>query len=320
MNAPLMTDVTVRAEGLTKRYGPQYAIRDVGFELRQGEIVGFLGPNGAGKSTTMKIMTSYILPDEGKCEVSGVSVLESPRAARRQVGYLPESNPLYPDLYVREYLDIMGQLAGLPAASRKPRIEETIEMVGLEAEQHKKIGQLSRGYRQRVGLARVLLHNPSILILDEPTSGLDPNQVLQIRALIRRLGKNRTIIFSSHHLDEVEAISTRILIIHHGRIVADAPADRLSALMGEETVVYVVFAREVSESFFQRVKGVRRVEPHGKGWHLYCEPGHSIEEDVFFSAAAANVPIVTLYRKQQELSEIFQRLTQRPSETASSPI
>ncbi len=302
-------DASIKVKGLTKRYGEQYAIRDVGFELHRGEIVGFLGPNGAGKSTTMKIITGYILPDEGICQVRGISVIEHPRPARRHIGYLPESNPLYPDLYVREYLDLMGQLVGLSAAEKKRRIPEIIETVGLTAEYHKKIGQLSRGYRQRVGLARVLLHNPPILILDEPTSGLDPNQVLEIRALIQRLGKNHTVLFSSHHLEEVEAISTRIIIIHNGRIVADAPADRLGALVGDEAVLYVEFSTAIASSFFEKIEGIRKVRPHGKGWHLYFHPDMPVEEALFYAAAAAQTPIVSLYRKHQELSEIFQKLT-----------
>ncbi len=306
-----MPSATVEVRRLTKRYGAQYAVRNVSFTLNAGEVVGFLGPNGAGKSTTMKIMTSYILPDDGECRITGVSVIDDPVRARRQVGYLPESNPLYPDLYVEEYLDLMGQMAGIPRAERRQRIRRLIDDVGIAPEKHKKIGQLSKGYRQRVGLARALLHDPPVLILDEPTSGLDPNQVLEIRRLIRDLAKDRTILFSSHHLDEVEAISTRIIIIHRGRIVADSPVSELSALTGRTYTLYVEFAKPVEKAFFQRIEHIRSLMPHGRGWRLQVHRKARIEEAVFYTAAEARNPIVRIYREKEELSDIFRELTQQ---------
>ncbi len=300
MSAPL-----VEVKQLVKQYGSQYAVRNVSFSLKGGEVVGFLGPNGAGKSTTMKIMTSYILPDDGECWVGGVSVIEDPLLARRQIGYLPESNPLYPDLYVEEYLDLVGQMARIPSKVRHRRIAELIEVVGLVPERHKKIGQLSKGFRQRVGLIRALLHDPPVLILDEPTSGLDPNQVLEIRKLIRSLAEHHTILFSSHHLSEVEAISTRIIIIHQGRIVMDAPVSEISKLAGKSRVIYVEFVQPVEERFFASLRSVRKVVPHGRGWRLHVQGQSAVEATVFYMAAKAQNPIFVFMKSLKNCRKCF---------------
>ncbi|MCE7043933.1 ATP-binding cassette domain-containing protein [Dyadobacter sp. CY312] len=214
--------MSIQVTNLSKIYGAQRAIDGISFDLKPGEIVGFLGPNGAGKSTTMKILTGYLQPTSGKASVADFDVLEQPMPARRAIGYLPEHNPLYLDMYVREFLQFSGKLYGLGGEVLKQRVNEMVVMCGLEAEKHKKIGQLSKGYRQRVGLAQSFLHNPSVLILDEPTTGLDPNQILEIRDLIRTAGKNKTVLFSTHIMQEVEALCDRVIIINKGKVVSDS--------------------------------------------------------------------------------------------------
>jgi len=214
--------MSIQVTNLSKIYGAQRAIDGISFNLKPGEIVGFLGPNGAGKSTTMKILTGYLQPTSGKASVADFDVLEQPMPARRAIGYLPEHNPLYLDMYVREFLEFSGKLYGLGGEALKQRVNEMVIMCGLEAEKHKKIGQLSKGYRQRVGLAQSFLHNPSVLILDEPTTGLDPNQILEIRDLIRTAGKNKTVLFSTHIMQEVEALCDRVIIINRGKVVSDS--------------------------------------------------------------------------------------------------
>ncbi len=211
--------MSIEVKGLLKQYGEQKAVNDISFVVNKGEIVGFLGPNGAGKSTTMKIITGYLLQDAGKATVCGIDVKSEPIAAKRKIGYLPESNPLYYDMYVKEYLSFVAGIHQIPNSTF--RISNVIELVGLQVEQKKKISQLSKGYKQRVGLAAALIHEPEVLILDEPTSGLDPNQIIEIRNVIKQQGKNKTILFSSHILQEVEAICDRVIIINKGTIVAD---------------------------------------------------------------------------------------------------
>lgn len=218
---------------LTKLYGAQRAVDDLSFEVKPGEILGFLGPNGAGKTTTMKIITCYLTPSAGQVSLDQYNVTEHPMEVRRAIGYLPEHNPLYLDMYVKEFLDFAARIYRLPAKTRTHRIREVIDRTGLGLEQHKKIGMLSKGYRQRVGLAQALIHDPRVLILDEPTTGLDPNQIVEIRALIKEVGKDKTIIFSSHILSEVEAIADRVIIIHRGKLVADKPTAELRAMAGE---------------------------------------------------------------------------------------
>jgi len=211
--------MSIKVENLLKQYGEQRAVDGISFEIGKGEIVGFLGPNGAGKSTTMKMITGYLQPDEGRIEICGKAVKGESLETKKKIGYLPELNPLYTDMYVREYLGVMAGLHGVDSA--KSRIEEVIELTGLKLESHKEIGQLSKGYKQRVGLAAALLHDPEVLILDEPTTGLDPNQIIEIREVIRNLGSEKTVLFSTHILQEVEALCSRVIIIHKGRIAAD---------------------------------------------------------------------------------------------------
>jgi ABC-2 type transport system ATP-binding protein len=219
--------MSIQVSQLTKQYGSQKAIDSLSFELRPGEIVGFLGPNGAGKSTTMKLLTGYLKPTEGRAVVNGHDLAGAPMQARRSIGYLPEHNPLYLDMYVREFLLFVGKLYGMKGKPLKMRVDEMVQLCGLSVEQHKKIGQLSKGYRQRVGLAQALLHDPAVLILDEPTTGLDPNQLTEIRNLIRTAGAAKTVLFSTHIMQEVEALCDRVIIISKGKIVADSPLTTL---------------------------------------------------------------------------------------------
>lgn len=219
--------MSIKVQNLSKVYGTQRAVDNISFEVNKGEIIGFLGPNGAGKSTTMKILTGYIPATEGTAEVNGLDVKTSPMQVKTHIGYLPEHNPLYLDMYVKEFLDFAGSLYGLKGRTLQIKIDETIERVGLGLEKHKKIGQLSKGYRQRVGLAQALIHNPDVLILDEPTTGLDPNQLVEIRDLIKNVGKDKTVIFSTHIMQEVEAICDRVVIINRGKIVADSTLSEL---------------------------------------------------------------------------------------------
>ena len=221
--------MSIQVNNLTKVYGVQRAIDGISFNLKPGEIVGFLGPNGAGKSTTMKILTGYLKPSEGVAKVADYDVAAQSMSARRSIGYLPEHNPLYLDMYVREFLLFSGKLYGLSGDSLKSRVNEMIVMCGLEVEKHKKIGQLSKGYRQRVGLAQSFLHDPSVLILDEPTTGLDPNQIQEIRELIRTAGKDKTVLFSTHIMQEVEALCDRVIIINKGKVVSDSSLETLRA-------------------------------------------------------------------------------------------
>ncbi|MFT7272690.1 MAG: ABC-2 type transport system ATP-binding protein, partial [Spirosomataceae bacterium] len=231
-------------QNLTKIYGTQRAIDSLNFTIKKGEIVGFLGPNGAGKSTTMKIITGFLSATEGSAEVEGLSVTEQPIEVKKRIGYLPEHNPLYVDMYVREFLNFMGSLYGIESKQLKNRVAEIIELVGLSVEQHKKIGQLSKGYRQRVGLAHALIHNPEVLILDEPTTGLDPNQLVEIRNLIKSIGKEKTVILSTHIMQEVEALCERVIIINKGCIVADR---KVADILEEGKTVETIF-REVTAS------------------------------------------------------------------------
>ena len=212
--------MSIDVSQLTRMYGEQKAVDDISFNLNKGEIVGFLGPNGAGKSTTMKIITGYLKPDKGSAVVGGVNVQNDPLAAKRKIGYLPEANPLYYDMYVQEYLDFVADVHAVKG--KKEKIGSIIDTVGLTPEKRKRTGQLSKGYKQRVGLAAALIHDPEVLVLDEPTTGLDPNQIIEIRELIRNLGKNKTVLFSTHILQEVEALCDRVIIINKGRIVADS--------------------------------------------------------------------------------------------------
>src|SRR6201990_3350143 len=250
--------MSIEVKGLTKIYGEQTAVDAISFTVGKGEIVGFLGPNGAGKSTTMKIITGYLGQDGGEAVVCGLSVKDRPLETKKKIGYLPEANPLYPDMYVREYLDFIADTHGI--SDKKTRIEQVITLVGLTVESKKRLGQLSKGYKQRVGLAAALIHDPEVLILDEPTSGLDPNQILEIRDVIKKQGQNKTVLFSSHILQEVEAICDRVIIINKGELVADDKLSNLQRGNKDNHVVIVQFKESIDRSALDKLKDIEKIE------------------------------------------------------------
>lgn len=300
--------MSVKVTELTKVYGVQKAVDGISFQAFEGEVLGFLGPNGAGKTTTMKILTCFIPPTSGSAEVCGYDVLQQPMEVRRLIGYLPEHNPLYKDMYVREYLAFIAGIHHIPQASR--RIAQMIEMTGLGREQRKPIGALSKGYRQRVGLAQAMLHDPKVLILDEPTSGLDPNQLAEIRSLIKELGKEKTVIFSTHIMQEVQAICDRVLIINRGRIVADDPIEQLQNRIQGETAVTVQFKQEVTKDNLSKIKHVRHVVDLGKNrWQLKAGLRQDIREEVFNYAVANKLTLLEMHKEDISVEEVFRKLT-----------
>ncbi len=296
--------MSIEVNSISKSYGSQKALDAVSFTINKGEIVGFLGPNGAGKSTLMKILTTYISADSGSAKVNGFDVDTEQKSVQKSVGYLPEHNPLYLDLYVREYLEFN---AGVYSVSKK-RIEEVIELTGLTTESHKKIGQLSKGYRQRVGLATALLHDPEVLILDEPTTGLDPNQLLEIRRVIKNAGKDKTVFLSTHIMQEVEAICDRVIIIDKGKIVADKKLDNL---VQEEThIIMVEFNAEVAEALlFEMPNLVSAINTHDFVWDLTFATTEDMRATVFDFAAANNIKTLQIVNKQKNLETIFREIT-----------
>lgn len=301
--------MSVKVSNITKIYGEQKALDAVSFELKSGEIIGFLGPNGAGKSTLMKILTCYIPQTSGKAEVCGFDVTKSPIEVRKNIGYLPEHNPLYPDMYVREYLEFVAGLYKLK--NKKERVGEMIEITGLTPEKHKLIGALSKGYRQRVGIAQALIHNPPVLILDEPTSGLDPNQLTEIRQLIINIGKEKTVMFSSHIMQEVEAISDRVIIINKGKIVADNKASELQKNISDRQIVTVEFDKPVDENLLKKIQGVEKVKTvNANIFQLISTSKEDLRAAVSFFAQQNNLLILTLQREEQKLENIFRELTQ----------
>lgn len=300
--------MSVKVEQLTKVYGTQKAIDQISFEAKKGEVLGFLGPNGAGKTTTMKILTGFIPPTEGSAEVCGLSVLEEPIAIRRKIGYLPEHNPLYKDMYVKEYLRFVAGMYQL--SKSKDRIAEMVEMTGLEREQHKPIGALSKGYRQRVGLAQAMLHDPEVLILDEPTSGLDPNQLAEIRALIKKVGQEKTVIFSTHIMQEVQAICDRVIIIRQGELVANDTIDKLGTRVDSGSVVTLSLQQKVKEKALLAIKGVQGVKAIGeKRWELQAKKGVDIRPAVFHHAVEQQWVILEMVQSQLSVEDVFMKLT-----------
>jgi ABC-2 type transport system ATP-binding protein len=300
--------MSVKVSNLTKLYGQQKALDNVSFELKSGEILGFLGPNGAGKSTMMKILTCYIPQTAGKAEVCGFDVTENPIEVRKNIGYLPEHNPLYLDMYVREYLEFVGGLFKLK--NIKERVNEMIEITGLTPERHKLIGALSKGYRQRVGIAQALIHNPPVLILDEPTSGLDPNQLVEIRQLIKNIGKEKTVMFSSHIMQEVEAISDRVIIINKGKIVADKKASELQSSSKAQQIITVEFDKPVDEKLLRKIAGVEKVvAEHNNLFKLYSSSQSDLRAAVSQFAQQQQLLILTLQKEEQKLENIFRELT-----------
>jgi len=302
--------LSVEVKNLTKIYGAQRAVDDISFTVEQGQILGFLGPNGAGKSTTMKIATCYLPPSAGTVVVAGYDVVQDPIAVRRNVGYLPEHNPLYLDMYVHEYLQFVASVYGLKGKYNKARVQEMVELCGLTLEQGKKIGALSKGYRQRVGLAQALVHDPKVLILDEPTTGLDPNQIVDIRSLIRQIGQNKTVIFSTHIMQEVTAICDRVVIINRGKLVANSDVASLQAEGRNEKVTLVEFEAPVEVVALQSIPGVQRVEVvPNHTYRITSNKEADVRSNVFRIAAERNWPLVGLKQEENSLEQIFQQLT-----------
>lgn len=312
--------MSVSIQNLTKIYGEQRAVDNISFTAEKGEIVGFLGPNGAGKSTTMKIATSYIPPTSGTVVVEGYDVTTHPVEVKRVTGYLPEHNPLYADLYVHEYLRFVAGLHGFRGQALRQRVAETVETCGLIPEQNKKIEALSKGYRQRVGLAQALVHDPPVLILDEPTSGLDPNQLVEIRKLIRDISRNKTVIFSTHIMQEVQALCDRVVVINKGGIVAD---DRLANLIhagsGKVTLI-VEFDQAIDLEMLRAISAVTDVSPADAGarfvYRVLSHTGVDLRADIFRFAADRKLSLLGLRQEENSLEQIFHTLTQSaPNQT-----
>ena len=303
--------MSIEVKNLLKVYGEQKAVNDISFKVGKGEIVGFLGPNGAGKSTTMKIITSYLEKTSGEAFVCGMNVADQPLETKKKIGYLPELNALYYDMYVREYLAFVAEIHKIE--NQKSKIENVIELTGLTVESKKKIGQLSKGYKQRVGLAAALIHDPEVLILDEPTSGLDPNQIIEIRDVIRQQGKAKTVLFSSHILQEVEAICDRVIIINKGELVAD---DKLSNLRqrssSSSNTVKVSFKESIDKSWLEQLSAARSVNKiDANNWQLATDNPEQLRKQIFELALQHNLNIVSLQSESQSLEDVFRSLTQK---------
>ncbi|MDQ6845175.1 MAG: gliding motility-associated ABC transporter ATP-binding subunit GldA [Bacteroidota bacterium] len=300
--------MSIVISNLTKNYGTQKAVDNISFQVNNNEIVGFLGPNGAGKSTTMKIVTGYIAPDSGSASVSGIDALAKSLEAKKQIGYLPESNPLYFEMYVREYLEFIGRIHKI--TDLKERIEDVINLTGLKPESKKKIGQLSKGYKQRVGLAAALIHDPKVLILDEPTSGLDPNQIIEIREVIKELGKNKTVLFSSHILQEVESICDRVIIINKGNIVADDTLSNLRKANKSSHIIIVEFAQPVDSTLLGNIEGVIGAEEEKPStFKLETLDPDLLKRNLFSFSLTNNLNILSLKSESKSLEDVFRNLT-----------
>lgn len=300
--------MSIVVSNLTKIYGRQKALDDISFTAANNEIVGFLGPNGAGKSTTMKIITGYLEADSGVAVVNGINVNESPVEAKSQIGYLPEGNPLYYDMYVREYLQFIAGIHHLTSGVKK-RIEEVIDLTGLRSESNKKTGQLSKGFKQRVGLAAALLHDPKILILDEPTTGLDPNQIVEIRQLIKNLGKNKTVLFSSHILQEVESVCDRAIIISKGKIVADDTLSHLQSSNKNAHIILVEFAKKANVELLKSMLSVEAVAENQNQYLLQTSDPEKVKKQLLAFSLEQDLDILSLQTKSNSLEDVFRNLT-----------
>ncbi|MDB5283965.1 MAG: gliding motility-associated transporter ATP-binding subunit GldA [Bacteroidota bacterium] len=304
--------MSIKVTGLSKIYGTQRAVDNISFEVKKGEVLGFLGPNGAGKSTTMKILTCFIPQSSGTAAVCGFDTSSAPLEVTKRIGYLPESNPLYNDMYVKEYLEFMAGLHKMGKITQA-RIKEMIGITGLTTESKKKVGQLSKGYKQRVGLAQAMLHDPEVLILDEPTSGLDPNQLVEIRSLIKQLGKDKTVIFSSHIMQEVQAVADRVIIISSGKIVADDPTEILQS-KGSQLIVTAEFKQTVDRAQLKSIRGVTSFNLLKDGkWSFVSEGNQDIREDIFNFAKDKNLTLLHLNKEEFSLEDVFKELTKQKS-------
>jgi ABC-2 type transport system ATP-binding protein len=300
--------MSIKVSNIIKTYGKQNALNNVSFEIKSGEIVGLLGPNGAGKSTMMKILTCYIPPTSGEASVCGFDVLEHSLEVRKKVGYLPENNPLYLEMYVKEFLTF---IAGIHKIKNKSKtVDEMINLTGLDAEKKKKIGALSKGYRQRVGLAQALIHNPEVLILDEPTSGLDPNQIVEIRNLIKAIGKEKTVLLSTHIMQEVEAICDRAIIINKGLIVADDKTSNLSKLLTNQNIIIVEFDKMVTKEVLLSIYPIANsVNIRENIWELYFETSEDPRAEIIPVAIKNSLNVLSLHKKEARIQDVFQQLT-----------
>ncbi|MEI6816044.1 MAG: gliding motility-associated ABC transporter ATP-binding subunit GldA [Bacteroidota bacterium] len=302
--------MSVKVSDITKIYGKQRALDKVSFEVHPGDILGFLGPNGAGKSTMMKIITCFLPQTEGTATVCGHNVMEAAMEVKKCVGYLPENNPLYHDMYIKEYLEFIAGVHGI-RENKMVRVKAMIDITGLGLEQNKKIGALSKGYRQRVGLAQALIHDPQVLILDEPTSGLDPNQLVEIRNLIKNIGKEKTVIFSTHIMQEVTAICNRVIIINRGKLVADDPIESLKSHVVNKNIISVEFDNPTSKISLKKVQGVLDVDQlNSTNFKIYSDSETDIRKELFNYAIANDLAIITIKKEEQNLEEIFKSVTQ----------
>lgn len=303
--------MSIAVKEVSKRYGSQLAVNRVSFEVNTGEIVGFIGPNGAGKSTTMKMITGTLSPDTGLVLINDLPALEHQREIRGMIGYLPENNPLYPEMYIREYLQYVAGLYKISGKKARERISNVIEMTALSREVDKKIGNLSKGYRQRVGLAQALIHDPEILILDEPTSGLDPNQLVEIRNLVSTIGKAKTVLLSTHILQEVEAICDRVIIINNGGIVADENAQRLKEKgKGHTQTIHIELDGDIDPEIWKNLLFIDHVKSvSGKQFLLETHEKRDIRGDIFNFAVSQGLTILSLSLKEKSLEEVFRELT-----------
>ena len=300
--------MSISIQNITKLYDTQKALDQVSFEVNKGEILGFLGPNGAGKSTLMKIITCFIQPSDGTVKVNGVDVTENPLEVRKMLGYLPEHNPLYYEMYVKEYLEFVAGIHKL--SNKKQAVDKVIELVGLELEMKKRIGALSKGYKQRVGLAQALIHDPEILILDEPTSGLDPNQLADIREVIRNIGKEKTVMFSTHIMQEVEALCDRVVIINRGTLLADENSTDILSKNKSEQVVLVEFDKQISKNSI-KIDGIHKISKvNDTTWEMFSNQEKDIRKDISKFANSNDLLILSMQVKTQKLEDIFKSLTQ----------
>jgi ABC-2 type transport system ATP-binding protein len=302
--------MSIVVQGVSKFYGEQKALDNISFEVRTGEIVGFIGPNGAGKSTMMKIITGFIPASSGKAYVNGIAVEDDNLEVKKQIGYLPENNPLYPEMYVREYLGFVASIYKTHSSGKK-QTDNIIELTGLAPEQNKKIGSLSKGYRQRVGLAQALIHNPAVLILDEATTGLDPNQIVEIRNLIKEAGKEKTVMISTHIMQEVEAICNRVIIIDNGVIVADEEKSKIySIIKRHRQVIQIEFDKDIVESSLAEIGNVRSVKKiRNNIWMIEAEGDEDIRPLLFNFAVKNNLTVLSLNKQETNLEEVFRHLT-----------
>ncbi len=302
--------MSIEVKNLLKEYGEQRAVDHISFKINKGEIVGFLGPNGAGKSTTMKIITGYLQQTGGEAFVCGINVAEQPLETKKKIGYLPELNALYYDMYVREYLDFVASVHNIENAKQK--IEQVIELTGLSVESKKKIGQLSKGYKQRVGLAAALIHDPEVLILDEPTSGLDPNQIIEIREVIKKQGQNKTVLFSSHILQEVEAICDRVIIINKGQIVADDKLSNLQKTNKDSHIVIVQFKEVIDKDQLAGMKQVSKMEKADNNlFKLHTSDPEAVRKQILELALQQQLNILSLQSESRSLEDVFRSLTHK---------